>query len=95
MLNIQIYLKKYENEEMTKSYKTAIARDKAPAPLRYLIEKNIINLENKNILDYGCGKGKAFETIKKIIILNNMTLIMLLIQMFLMKNMTILFAFMY
>lgn len=40
-----------------KSHKTAISRKTASAPLRYLLEKQLIPAECR-VLDYGCGRGK-------------------------------------
>jgi len=53
------------NDCPANSQRTAIRRNKASAPLRYLLEKNKIK-PNMKILDYGCGKQDDVEALKKI-----------------------------
>jgi len=44
------------------SYKTAIKRTDASAPLKYLLSQNKIS-DTQMILDYGCGRGKDVEVL--------------------------------
>jgi len=42
---------------MTNTWRSAIGRTKASAPMRYLFDAGILTM-NTNALDYGCGRGR-------------------------------------
>lgn len=47
--------------KVVQSYKTAMSRKGASAPLRFLFSKNMIS---GTVLDYGCGKGSDARYLK-------------------------------
>ncbi|MFZ1291210.1 MAG: methyltransferase domain-containing protein [Melioribacteraceae bacterium] len=62
----------FENLEVTGSsrrnsyspHKTAISRKEPSSVAKFLIEKNIIDVKNKSLLDYGCGYGEDVKWYK-------------------------------